>query len=149
GYILNAEGVAEDNMKELKAGISYLEQINTICAGTEYSAFKNSYIETAAVLNKNADAALAGYCVCRDFTLWSIPATYGEESYTAYVLVANATHITPITVDTHDNHDNHNNHDNHGNQGNHDNHDNHNNHHNNHGNHGGATAWGGGAGDAE
>ncbi len=149
GYILNAEGVAEDNMKELKNAISYLEQINTICVGTEYSAYKNSFVKISTIINRNADATLAGYCVCRDFTLWSIPVTFGDETYTTYVLVSNATHITPITVDIHDNHDNHINHDNHGNQGNHDNHDNHNNHHNNHGNHGGATAWGGGAGDAE
>jgi hypothetical protein len=55
-------------------------------------------------------------------------------------LQAVSTHVSPIVGDCHDNHDNHDNHVNG---------DKHDNHHNNHDNHSGATAWGGGAGDAE
>ena len=130
GYVLNATEVAEENMDELEYAISKNEKINTVCAGTDYSAFKNSFVPFAVLINQD-EMAIAGYCVCKDFVLYEVPVTVGEASMTAYVLQAKATQVTPIYADSHDNHDNHDN------------------HHNNHANHSGATAWGGGAGDAE
>ena len=122
GYVLNSVEVAAEDMDQLEFAISKNEKINTVCAGADYSAFKNSFANFAYVINKD-EMAISGYSVCKDFALYEIPVTVGEASMTAYALLAKATHVTPIYADNH-----------------------HNNHHNNHA---GATAWGGGAGDAE
>ena len=120
GYVLNAAEVAAEDMDQLEFAISKNEKINTVCAGADYSAFKSSFANFAYVINKD-EMAISGYCVCKDFVLYEIPVTVGEASMTAYALLAKATHVTPIYADDH--------------------------HNNNH--HGTATAWGGGAGDAE
>lgn len=116
--------------------------LNTTFAGTVYADFQKegNSVPYAIVLNRDGSLCVAGFCICREFTLWSLPFSVDGVEMNVMALQSNATIVSPITADIHDNHDNHDNHDIH---------DNHDNHHNNHTNHGGATAWGGGAGDAE
>jgi len=120
------------------------KQLNSVCVGTQYKDFASKSTSFTTVLNQGGDLCLVGYCVCKDFTLWSIPVSIDGVEVEFMALQAMSTHASPIVGECNDNHDNHDNHDNKD-----DNHDNHDNHHNNHNNHSGATAWGGGAGDAE
>jgi hypothetical protein len=39
---------------------------------------------------------MAGYCVCKDFTLWSLPYTIDGVELNAVALQANSTHVSPI-----------------------------------------------------
>ncbi len=112
--------------------------LNAPYVGTVYNDFKKAgnSVPFATVLNRDGGLCLAGYCVCKEFTLWTIPFKVDGVEMNVLALQADRTVITPLEALNHDDHDNH---DNHGNQGNHD----------NHGHHNGGTAWGGGAGDAE
>ena len=115
-----------------------ITDLNSPYAGTVYNDFKKAgnSVPFATVLNRDGGLCLAGYCVCKEFTLWTIPFKVDGVEMNVLALQADRTVITPLEALNHDHHDNH---DNHGNQGNHD----------NHGHHNGGTAWGGGAGDVE
>lgn len=105
--------------------------LNTKYVGTVYADFaaNTNNVEVSVLLNANSEMSLAGYCVCRDFTVWAVPFNVDGTEVEVLALQSDATTIQPIAGDSHDNHNNHDNHV--------------------HANHSGATAWGGGAGDAE
>ena len=134
GYIWNYD--KPDYVKELKS--AFLKLFNTSNTGNKFSDFTKNSVPFSAVLNKDGSMNLVGYCVCKDFTLWTVPCSIEGVDFNIMALQSIGTHVTPIVGDNHDNHDNH---DNKG--------DSHDNHHNNHNNHGQATAYGGGVGDAE
>jgi hypothetical protein len=109
---------------------------STVNVGTKYADFAANGTEFSQVLNQDGSMTLLGYCVCKDFTLWIVPVSIDGVEMNILALQAMSTHVTPIVEADHGNHDN-------------DNHVNGDNHHNNQSNHTGATAYGGGLGDAE
>jgi hypothetical protein len=122
----------------LKSALNYA--LGTVNVGSKYADFAATTSVFTDVLNQDGSMCLVGYCVCKDFTLWTVPVSIDGVEISFMALQYDSTHVSPIVGDCHDNHDNHDNHVNG---------DKHDNHHNNHNNHSGATAWGGGAGDAE
>lgn len=128
GYIWDYAGEYQDLIKRA-CNIGF----QTVYVGTQYDDFAADATPFSAVLNKEGSLTLVGYCVCKDFTLWSVPVYMDGIEFDFMVLQAMSTHASPI-VDSHNNHDNHGNHDN---------------HHNNEDGHTSATAFGGGVVDAE
>lgn len=124
GYIWDYAGA--DYEKELKSACNFA--LGTVNTGTKYADFVANSKPFSQVLNLDGSMNLVGYCVCKDFTLWSVPVSIDGVQMSILALQATAIHVSPIVGDNHDNHDNHNNH---------------------HNNHSGATAYGGGAGAAE
>lgn len=124
GYIWDY--TSADYANQLKGACNFA--MGTVNVGTKYSDFAANSQPFSQVLNLDGSMNLVGYCVCRDFTLWSVPVSIDGVEMSILALKSTAMHVTPIEGDSHDNHDNH---------------------HNNHDNHSGATAYGGGLGVAE
>lgn len=130
----------DEGLAEFAEDVEYgcIVSLNSIYVGTKYDDFKKAgnSVPFATVLNRDGGLCLAGYCVCKEFTLWTVPFKVDGVEMNVLALQADRTVITPLEALNHDHHDNHDNHDNHTN-------------HDNHGHQGGSSAWGGGAGDAE
>ena len=123
GYVWDYAG---DYANQLKKACNFA--LGTVNTGNEYADFAANSKPFSQVLNLDGSMNLVGYCVCRDFTLWSVPVSIDGVEMSILALMSTAMHVTPIEGDNHDNHDNH---------------------HNNHNNHSSATAYGGGLGVAE
>lgn len=136
GYVWDYRGT--EYVNELKSALNYA--LGTVNVGSKYADFAATASAFTEVLNQDGSMCLVGYCVCKDFTLWTVPVSIDGVEFSFMALQYDSTHVSPIVGDCHDNHDNHDNHVNG---------DKHDNHHNNHNNHTGATAYGGGLGDAE
>ncbi len=121
GYVAAMPSALDEDMALVFEFAMNLE-MNAVRAGDDYSAFKNSFIPFTTVLNPDGELALAGYCLTRNFVAMSFPFILDGQEHNILALKAVSTVIDPLVADTHDNHVHH---------------------------HGGATAWGGGAADAE
>ena len=69
GYVWDY--TSTEYVNELKSAFN--AALNTINVGTKYADFDANSTPVSVVLNEDGALCIVGYCVCKDFTLWTVP----------------------------------------------------------------------------
>jgi hypothetical protein len=102
GYVAKMDAGLADYAEAVE--YACITDLNSPYVGTEYNDFKKegNYVPFATVLNRDGGMCLAGYSVCKEFTLWTIPFSLDGTVMNVMALQAIQTTILPIEATNHD-----------------------------------------------